>query len=68
VVKFSIGPKNVSHAYYLRVFYTGKDGWSISINRKNVVVADDVLAELVCRKWQWIRVFDEDDYGPVEKL
>ena len=68
VVKFYLGPKNVSHPYSLRVYYTGKDGWSISINRKNFVVADDVLAELVCKKWQWIMVFDEDDYGPVEKL
>jgi len=68
VVKFYLGPKNVFHPYSLRVYYTGKDGWSISINRKNFVVADDILAELVCKKWQWIMVFDEDDYGPVEKL
>ena len=73
VVKFSIGAKNVSYAYSLRVFYTGKAGWSVSINRKNfgregVFVSDDILAELVCRKWQWILVLDEADYGPVEKL
>ena len=73
VVKLSIGSKNVSQAYSLRVFYTGKEGWSISINRKRfdqdkIVVSDDVLAELVCRKWQWILVFDEVDYGPVEEL
>jgi len=73
VVKFSIGPKNVFRAYSLRVFYTGKDGWSISINRKKfdragIVVSDDILAELVCRKWQWIMVLDEEDYGPVEEL
>lgn len=68
VIKFSIGPKNISHHYYLRVFYTGQDGWSISINRKKFVVADDILAELICRKWQWIMVFDEKNYGPVEHL
>ena len=73
VVKLSIGPKHVSQAYSLRVFYTGKEGWSISINRKKfdqdkIVVSDDILAELVCRKWQWIMVFDEKDYGPVEEL
>ena len=73
VVKFSIGPKNVSHAYSLRVFYTGKAGWSVSINRKifdreGIFVSDDILAELVCRKWQWVLVLDEEDYGPVEKL
>ena len=73
VVKFSIGPKNVFRAYSLRVFYTGKDGWSISINRKKfdrdgVVVSEDILAELVCREWQWIMVLDEEDYGPIEKL
>jgi hypothetical protein len=55
VVKFSIGPNHVSFAYSLRVFYTGKDGWSMSINRKNFdkdrnVVSDDVLAEIICRK------------------
>ena len=73
VVKFSIGPRNVLRAYSLRVFYTGTAGWSISINRKNFdgdgsVVSDDILAELVCREWQWIMVFDEEDYGPVEEL
>ncbi len=73
VVKFSIGPKNIFRAYSLRVFYTGTDGWSISINRKKfdgdgVVVSDDILAELVCREWQWIMVLDEEDYGPVEEL
>jgi hypothetical protein len=73
VVKFSIGPKNVSVAYSLRVFYTGKDGWSISINRKKfdrdrIAISDDILAELVCKKWQWIMVLDKEDYGPVEEL
>ena len=73
VVYFFIGPKTVSYAYFLRVFYTGGDGWSVSINRKNfdeegLAVSDDVLAELVCRKWQWIMVFNEEDYGPVEEL
>jgi len=73
VVKFSIGPRHVLRAYSLRVFYTGTAGWSISINRKKfdgdgVVVSDDILAELVCREWQWIMVFDEEDYGPVEEL
>ncbi len=73
VVKFSIGPTNISYVYFLRVFYTGKTGWSVSINRKNfdregVFVSDDILAELVCRKWQWILVLDEEDYWPVEKL
>ncbi len=73
MVKFSIGPTNISYVYFLRVFYTGKAGWSVSINRKNfdregVFVSDDILAELVCRKWQWILVLDEEDYGPVEKL
>lgn len=73
VVYFFIGPKTLSHAYSLRIFYTGKDGWSISINRKNfdkdgITVSDDILAELVCKKWQWIMVFDEEDYGPVEEL
>ena len=73
VVKFSIGPKHVSKAFSLRVFYTGKDGWSISINRKKFgrngfVVSDDILAELVCKKWQWVMVLDEEDYGPVEEL
>ena len=73
VVKFSIGPRNVLRAYSLRVFYTGTAGWSISINRKKfdvagVVVSDDILAELVCREWQWIMVLDEEDYGPIEEL
>ena len=73
VVHFSIGPKTDSYAYSLRVFYTGKDGWSRSINRKNfnqsgIPVSDDILAELVCRKWQWIMVFDEEDYEPAEEL
>ena len=73
VVKFSIGPKDVFRAYSLRVFYMGTAGWSISINRKKfggdgVVVSDDILAELVCREWQWIMVLDEEDYGPVEEL
>lgn len=73
VVKFSIGPKDVFRAYSLRVFYTGKEGWSISINRKKfgrdgIVVSDDILAELVCRKWQWIMVLDPEDYGSVEDL
>ena len=73
VIKFSIGPKKVSRAYSLRVFYTGKDGWSMSINRKKfdrdgIVVSDDILAELVCRKWQWIMVLDQEDYGSVEEL
>lgn len=73
VVKFSIGPKNVFRVYSLRVFYTGKDGWSVSINRKKfdqdgIIVSDDILAELICREWQWIMVFDEEDYGPIEEL
>jgi hypothetical protein len=58
VVKFSIGPKHVSRAYSLRIFYTGN----------GIVVSEDILAELVCRKWQWIMVLDEEDYGPVEEL
>ena len=73
LVKFSIGPKKVSRAYSLRVFYTGKEGWSVSINRRKfgrdgIVVSDDILAELVCRKWQWIMVLDQEDYGSVEDL
>jgi hypothetical protein len=73
VVKFSIGPKDVFRAYSLRVFYMGKEGWSISINRRKfdrdgIVVSDDILAEIVCRKWQLIMVLDEEDYGPVEEL
>ncbi len=29
VIKFSIGPTNISYVYFLRVFYTGKAGWSV---------------------------------------
>jgi len=73
VVKFSIGPNDVFRAYSLRVFYTGKEGWSISINRRKfgrdgIFVSDDILAELVCRKWQWVLVLDQEDYGSVEEL
>jgi hypothetical protein len=73
VVKFSIGPKNVSRAYSLRVFYTGINGWSVSINRKKhnregINTSEDILAELVSRKWQLILVFDEGDYGPLEEI
>lgn len=73
VIKFSIGPKNVSQVYSLRVFYTGINGWSVSINRKkyakvDIDASEDVLAEIVSRKWQLILVFDEADYGPLEEI
>lgn len=71
IIKFSIGQKS-SRTYFLMVYYEpGMKGWSVALyqtDSEKSTTDEYMIAEIVSKKWQLVRILDEEDYESLEEI